>query len=617
MVTAAMVLSQGVVAYATDGSGNEAATKKVYVDATGQDNTDNTVKSVTISDSSNDDTGVEAVSTAGHEAGVTVEGNVTVEKTSSSTPATGVEAKASDKGETTVTTGNVSAEGIDAYGVKASAESSGKTTVTTGNVSAEGDYEIYGVNANAANGGDVSVTTGSVDAKSSYGSAHGVSLSDFSSDSNSKSEVNVTVNGDVNASGKNAYGIQLYGGENIQQNVVVNGNVKAKKAEGTDTNDGIEGIQIESFGDASVKVTGNVESDLIGIVAGFGGESGNKVDVIVGGDLSAGDTAVSLSSGGADGTLNLTVDGTIEGDKHNIVINSASDEVSTEGLNVTVWKIDTSKKDGKDKATIEVKTEGKYNDYSDKAKDVINYIIKVDDTSKLKASSDKAKEGEKVYLEVNVPSGYTIDSFYTGKGGTNVDVVSDSSGKYYLVVPRGGGVYVGVSLKANSSYDSGSDSSDKSDDGNTNKGPGDKAPGNQDGLDGKVNVGQTVRVGGQEINTNVTVKATDEVTTKSFADSLSGFVQTGMLDFGGAFVTVPADAVIKESFTVSVEGLEGFVTTYFELADYKAGDVIMCSYIDANGVMVVFAVTPDMINGTSLLLTIPANCTLALAGSNA
>ena len=46
-----------------------------------------------------------------------------------------------------------------------------------------------------------------------------------------------------------------------------------------------------------------------------------------------------------------------------------------------------------------------------------------------------------------MPSGYEVDGFYNREGAANVSVLQDGSGNYYLEVPRGGGVYVGVNLK--------------------------------------------------------------------------------------------------------------------------------------------------------------------------
>jgi hypothetical protein len=89
-------------------------------------------------------------------------------------------------------------------------------------------------------------------------------------------------------------------------------------------------------------------------------------------------------------------------------------------------------------------------DATKKVEESINYFIRVESVEtkggNLTSNKDRARAGEEVYLEVTVPSGYTIDSFYNAAGAANVEVIS-SGGKYYLKVPTGGGVDVGVKLK--------------------------------------------------------------------------------------------------------------------------------------------------------------------------
>ncbi len=40
----------------------------------------------------------------------------------------------------------------------------------------------------------------------------------------------------------------------------------------------------------------------------------------------------------------------------------------------------------------------------------------------------------------------------------------------------------------------------------------------------------------------------------------------------------------------------------------------MCTYYDELGRPILVAITPEMVEGTGLILTIPANCILVLAG---
>ena len=58
-----------------------------------------------------------------------------------------------------------------------------------------------------------------------------------------------------------------------------------------------------------------------------------------------------------------------------------------------------------------------------------------------------AQQGEKFYIKVNVEDGYTLDAVYNGDGEKQ-KVEVDDDGNYYIVMPKGGGVYLSVSLEA-------------------------------------------------------------------------------------------------------------------------------------------------------------------------
>ncbi|OON84645.1 hypothetical protein BXO88_16200, partial [Oribacterium sp. C9] len=239
------------------------------------------------------------------------------------------------------------------------------------------------------------------------------------------------------------------------------------------------------------------------------------------------------------------------------------------------------------------------------AAEIVNYIIKVE--GNLTPESRTAHENERVTLRVDVPAGYSVDSFYTVNGGTNVEVLQDASGQYYLVVPRGGGVYVGVNLRSNGT--SGGGSSDDNDNGRSTS---------SDNSVQNVTVGpKTMMVNGVDQKNDIHVGSASADMNRAFTETLSTFAATGMLDMSGQYVSVPENAEIKDSFTFTADNATGFVTAYLEFKNYKEGDIILCSYFDASGNMVTLALTPDQINGTSVILTLPAQCTLALAGSPA
>lgn len=278
-----------------------------------------------------------------------------------------------------------------------------------------------------------------------------------------------------------AYGIYARELGDSDVSIEVGGNVKSK------SNVEAETIQID---DTNGKLKINVVGDVIqegkaGQAIGLGDGSGAAdIDVSVGGDVVASTTAVNLFKSYDESTVDLVVKGTIKGEDHSIVLNTFNNdhydeeseqyivgetiEPKTSNLNITVWKVDTSKTDGK---IVEhhVGNNYKQDDITEKVEKNINYIIKIDgsnlDVNKAKDSHGlyTAKQDEEVFLKVDIPSGYTLDHFYNAEGAANVSVLQDSSGNYYLKVPRGGGVYVGVKLKQTDTATSGDNSGSTND----------------------------------------------------------------------------------------------------------------------------------------------------------
>ena len=305
--------------------------------------------------------------------------------------------------------------------------------------------------------------------------------------------ISVDVGRDViatnNGNGDSSYAYGIYACElgDSDVSIEVGGDVKSK------SNGGAETIQID---DTNGKLKINVVGDVIqegkaGQAIGLGDGSGAAdIDVSVGGDVVASTTAVNLFKSYDESTVDLVVKGTIKGENHSIVLNTLENghydedsqkyivgetiEPKTSNLNITVWKVDTSKTDGK---IVEhhVGNNYKQDDITEKVEKNINYIIKIDgsnlDVNKSKDSHGlyTAKQDEEVFLKVDIPSGYALDHFYNAEGAANVSVLQDSSGNYYLKVPRGGGVYVGVKLKQTDTATSGDNSGSTND--STNNSP--------------------------------------------------------------------------------------------------------------------------------------------------
>ena len=123
--------------------------------------------------------------------------------------------------------------------------------------------------------------------------------------------------------------------------------------------------------------------------------------------------------------MSLEVQGTVSGGEHNIVLVGES---KTENLDITVWKVDIS--DSKnvvetEKTEIVDKEEVTKYTRNEEAEKKINYIIKVDQPTDYKINLegttrnahdlDLAHEGDKVYLNVDIPQGYNVEFYDINK----------------------------------------------------------------------------------------------------------------------------------------------------------------------------------------------------------
>ena len=380
-------------------------------------------------------------------------------------------------GNTDITvSGDVVAKGQGSFGsavgVVSGTGAKGDTDITVGGgIRAESSGTATGINSitdGGASGASTSIHAGSIYADG-LGTVQGINISN-----SQEGKTTITVDHDITAtaSGESyplAVGIAGYGLGEGDVSVTVGGNVTAKsilkESSSTDSpyepQAQAEAIQIEgNQGKLEITVAGNVIQDgTKGWAIGVSGANDNSdIDIKVAGDVVASDTAITITKNSDKSTMDLVVGGTITAEEHSIVVDP---DDSTNNLNITVWKVDTSKNNNivENKVIDDGKETYSRNEAVEKT---INYIIKVESTTvdgaSLAVNKEKdsngfwtGKEAEKVYLKLDIPSGYEVDEFYNGTGAALVNVVKDSSGNYYLEVPRGGGVDIGVKLKAASS----------------------------------------------------------------------------------------------------------------------------------------------------------------------
>lgn len=365
-------------------------------------------------------------------------------------------------------TGDVTADGgLNATGVYAEMPSEGDLTVNIGgavSANAEGDDE-HGAVAGLelfTMGGNITATVGEgVTAESGSANATGIGIYAYND-----STVNVTVeNGGVTSNGAEDYyssGVEIRN-NGAQVQVDVTGDVESN------------GTGIVAYGNnpdtenpavTSVHVDGNVTStgtDFQAIYADVSDETyaitdeterienNSQVEILVEGDVTAEDTAVWIDADTTVGTVDLTVDGTVSGGEHSIVL---SNEANLDQVTVTVWEVKPNDAGALvERAEVNRDTGDTVYTQDAEAEKQIQYIIRIAQPEYIstEGTTDSngyqvAHEGDTVFVKLNIPEGFTLDSVWRDAGQT-LNVVRNAMGEYYLAVPRGGGVELSVTLR--------------------------------------------------------------------------------------------------------------------------------------------------------------------------
>ena len=359
--------------------------------------------------------------------------------------------------DATVEAGNVNVtstrgeETKAARGVIANSRNENTATVTTKDVTAADEESVYseGVYAQAFNKATSTVTVdGDVTATSKGSDATGIAAQAYVD-----SSTTVNVKGDVTVEGEYADGIYAGAYSSASTEVTVDGNLTAT-ATTTEEEErsNSTAVFVDTASDSNVKVavkgdlkTNNGAGIAIQTYKEREEDSYGTADIVVGGVLSAKDIAVNFYNPEA-----------------------------AKNTSLTVWKVDLSKEGNIAKCHIDTYNE----DFSEKLSSedldmtdfekTIRYIIKLEQPTEggilsvngteSYAGYDTAKEGETVLLKVNVKDGYRLVAAYNGKD-QKLALKQDASGNYYIVVPKGGGVYLSAVLEK--IEDTTSDNADK------------------------------------------------------------------------------------------------------------------------------------------------------------
>ncbi|MBQ7614051.1 MAG: hypothetical protein IJU77_03340 [Butyrivibrio sp.] len=385
-----------------------------------------------------------------------------------------------------------------AVGIEIIADNNGSAGANVGgsiNVKAEEGLASTGIQANGDDGGTVAVQANGIQSESKNGYASGIEI--YACDGSSES---LSIGSDgISVTGSGAEGIVL-NSEGSSVTVDVDGgiNVKGTGDDATDTT-GIRGTASDS-GSLNVSVGGDVKTEgpnaAVIELEVLGGTTAN---VNIGGNIAGENTASdSAASGEKAGGLNLdasgsgtkidarvggniTVNGPVTSAVEIVANNGAAVDVVAEGtvsggtespivfagdpgkISLVIWKAQESK-DGslvKENVLKGDKLEQERNQNAEALEKSIHYIIKADPSQGIEFKNTKektytapdgtvmryntAKESEQVVLKLSIPPDYELKGVYKDLERTSI-LDKDADGNYYLLVPRGGGVYVNMQL---------------------------------------------------------------------------------------------------------------------------------------------------------------------------
>ena len=347
-------------------------------------------------------------------------------------------------------------------------EGSSLALTVTGDVDVDSKWYANGMYLDVLTGSEAEVTVkGDISAVAAeeFGSASG-----FDVVTGEKSNVSVTVGGDVTAESQTCSdGIRvdtMYDGGTVS--VTVLGDISTTVEQESFSNNGVEEEAYSTavyvfnpMGDVTVNVGGDISAE-------GGNSSGISIssrrdemqeltldgttEVTVGGDVTADRYGLYVDLMD-DATADIVIDGTLEGRESAVVL---VDEAQIgENVTLTVWEI---KPNGEGDLVSRGKMDEETEEWNltrdaDEEKS-IQYIVRIGDSSKEYITTDArtsgeysvAKQNETVTLKLTVPAGYQVTGAY-GDVLQQLQLLKDADGNYFIIMPRGGGVELSVKLE--------------------------------------------------------------------------------------------------------------------------------------------------------------------------
>ncbi len=386
---------------------------------------------------------------------------------------------------------------IDAYAVEAVSEDSQSNVY----VMVEGDVRSYSDKRNSFavwtvnDGGEIDVwVEGNVNSDSTECSATGIhsrgndegktnfyingSVGAYSTNANASAvdifaDTEAHIEGNVSANGDNSTGVAVYGGET---EVYINGGIFAY-AHGTDEWNNAIGLVVESDrNDVYVNVGESIHAESESGKSGAILVNAGAKDIFVeaNADVVSDDTGIEYRCYDKNGKTDIIIDGTLDAEGNAVTLSGAKkkagDEPDFSNFNLYVWKINLDKKENiASMLDVEAsKNSGKhvYAPVRDFELNNIHYIIDADggyddgwysvtkeDGSALDQKEGRlvAKEGAKLLIKPNNSSELCITGLYDFEGN-ELPLSIDENGNYYVIVKKGGGVYLCPIFDYNADY---------------------------------------------------------------------------------------------------------------------------------------------------------------------
>ena len=320
-----------------------------------------------------------------------------------------------------------------ATGIAAHADDGGSADVNVGgsvNVSGNENIVAIGISTNTDGEGSSSVNAGGVTSESETGSACGI-LADV----RGASSASFSIGSDgINVTGANATGADILADGPATVNVNIDGNIVTNNTEASPAPSGLDLKTSGSEAEINVRVGGDItnnglSSSSVEIVA----TSGSTVNVVAEGTLSVGTESAIAFSGDPD------------------------------NISLVIWKFAANSDDSlvKEAVVYEGETELVRNANAIELEQSIHYIIKMDTAQNIELGGttgmtytapdgsvkryNTAKESEEVAVKLTIPSGYDLAGVFSDKE-RQCRLEQNANGNYYLVVPKGGGIYVNMLL---------------------------------------------------------------------------------------------------------------------------------------------------------------------------